>query len=79
MKLTTPPVPSLHRHRGLGNSLQRSSSRGLSAHLLAARRCYPTAADSLGSLTVGMTHRVVTSWDQATGVASIYDQRFNLE
>ena len=45
------------------------SSGRIRAHALGAA---PTALDSIGSLTVGTARHVVTSWDQATGVASIY-------
>jgi hypothetical protein len=46
-----------------------TSSGRIRAH---AQGAGPIHLDGLGVLTVGTAHHVVTSWDQASGVASIY-------
>jgi hypothetical protein len=46
-----------------------TSSGRIRAHMQGAG---PIHLDGLGALTVGTTHHVVTSWDQITGIASIY-------
>jgi hypothetical protein len=46
-----------------------TSSRRIRAH---AQGAGPIHLDGVGVLTVGTAHHVVTSWDQASGMASIY-------